>query len=196
MAAQAPVAVEPHRPRPPRLDVRVVTRDAARPPATTGEAPAHRHLLEVADDLAVVGDILAEHEGGDELVPRQPGSILKRRTPSPGDLLAALQMALPANVRLEVGRQVFRVDNRAVEPRRSPTGLALGDVQRPRPVTALAADADLDGEQRLAKAVLGPRDRLDPVGVAEQAAGGDRPSAALTQFGSGRQVPAAIPGEP
>src|SRR5262249_3299934 len=168
------------------------TRDTGQLRATAGEATADLHLLELPDRLVVVGQVRAEHEGRDELLPRQAGAIFEQVAAATHHALDALQVALPANVRLQIAGEVLGAHDGVIDfPLGLAAGSAFGDVQCARPMAALAADAHLARKEWRAVTILAAADRFDAIGMADQARGDDGAAAAVLQLVLRRKVPAA-----
>ena len=164
------------------LVVRVVTGDAAEGAVAGPVAEALVHLLDVAG-VAVLRGQPRPDEHRLEPRQRQTGSVVLQVAAVPLDPLLAQQVALFADVVAQQRRQVARVD----DARPGPGDVQrLADVQLAGAVAALAADR-MPPEDRRLVAVLRPRHVRDPVGVAIQALGGDRPLEPVGLLGIARR---------
>ena len=189
-------AVECHPFRRCRHGMRIVAGSAAQPAGTGLETAALIHLLDVADGPAARPKFGRADENGPELVQRQPRPVVERLPATP--LLApfTLEVALLADPLTQLGRQVAGIDNGVVEVSGRLGLLApFTNVQLAGTVAALAANGEAAEEGRFV-AIERIGDRLDPVGVTEQAARHDDPLARENRGEARRQVPGVCLREP
>ena len=170
----------------------IVAGNAPEPTSTGAEATALVHLFELADKT-VFGPVRRLHEHGPEAMKRQPGPIVLISPTDPHNPGIAGQVALRTDVIPERGRQIGRIDDRhvlAVDHR------GTCDVKFAGPVTAFTADC-VTLEDRRSILVDRACHRLDPVRVAEQAIGLDRPVEVIVErFKTRGQIPSLLSGIP
>ncbi|HEX3448986.1 MAG TPA: hypothetical protein VHS97_12070 [Isosphaeraceae bacterium] len=172
-----------------RKMVWIVARNAPEPTATGAKAIALVHLFKLADKT-VFGLVRRLNEHRPEAKKRQPGSIVFISPTNAHNPRITGQVALRTDVIPERGLQIGRIDDRhvlAVDHR------GTGDVQFAWPMTALTADGvTLEDWQSIL--VSWACHRLDPVRMAEQAIGLDRPVEVIVDgFKTRRQTPLLLP---
>ena len=172
--------------------VRIVAGNAPKPALTGAEAMALVHLLDLADK-PVFGPVGRLHEHGPEGMKRQPGPIVLISAARPQNPVHARQVALRADVIPQRGHQVGGIDDRHVL---AVDELGTCDVQFTGSVTTFTADG-VTLEDRRSILVHLACQGLDPVRVAVQATGLDRPvEVIIDRLKTRGEIPPLFPGIP
>jgi hypothetical protein len=196
VAIQAALAIEPLAFRGGGYGMGIVTGSAEQLPLTGREAAARFHLLELADGAQLTGPFWIADAHGDKLVPGKSRPIFPGLPPAPGHTHLSLEVALPANVLLQGGVEMSRIDDGSVDPFEGQTAAAFLDVELSRSMAPLAADGGLEGKKRFSIAVDRTGNRVHLVDMAEEAFRVHGSAPALTQVEARRNVPALLLTEP
>jgi hypothetical protein len=172
--------------------MRIVARNTAELTLASLEASTLAHLFKLADETALcLLRRLDKHSP--ELLQRQPRPVVLLLPKSPQNPLVAYEMALRADGIPKSGREISRVNDRKVltafDRRRR-------DVELARSVAAFTTDR-VTLKDRRPILVDWTCDKLNPISVAEQTAGSDRPvEMVVVHFKSRREVPLLLLAEP
>ena len=165
---------------------------APEPTSTGPKTIALVHLLELADE-SVFRPVRRLHEHGPKAMKRQPGPIVLISPAHPHDPRIAGKMALRTDVITERGRQIGGIDDRHVL---AAGHLGTGDMKFAGPVTSFTADR-MTLEDRHSILVDRACNGRDPIRMAEQAIGLDRPvEVIIGHVKTGGQAPRLLPGIP
>ena len=91
--------------------MRVVTTRTRHLTAATDITTAPFHLLELRNRFLSLGEIRRSNEETDNVREGYPRAIIVKRTTEVRNAIFANQMALPANVFLQLDVEVFRIDD-------------------------------------------------------------------------------------